>query len=57
LTFAIMAASNNLVTSSNPVVSMVVGPADYSARDLWRVGAPLSLAYLVVVVALVNLIF
>ncbi|QDW66302.1 SLC13 family permease [Luteimonas granuli] len=52
-----LSASNNLVTSSNPVVSMVVGPADYSARDLWRVGAPLSVAYLLVVVALVNLIF
>ena len=52
-----LSASNNLVTSSNPVVSMVVGPADYSSRDLWRVGAPLSIAYLLVVVALVNLVF
>ena len=52
-----LAASNNLVTASNPVVSMVTGPADYSARDLWRVGSALSIAYLVVVVAMVNLIF
>ena len=52
-----LSASNNLVTASNPVVSMVTGPADYSARDLWRVGSALSVAYLVVVVALVNLIF
>ncbi|CAN5600424.1 SLC13 family permease [soil metagenome] len=52
-----LAASNNLVTASNPVMSMITGPADYSARDLWRVGAPLSLAYLVIVVVMVNLLF
>ena len=52
-----LAASNNLVTSSNPVVSMVTGPADYSSRDLWRVGSALSIAYLLVVVTMVNLIF
>jgi di/tricarboxylate transporter len=52
-----LSASNNLVTASNPVVSMVTGPADYSARDLWRVGTALSIAYLVVVVGMVNLLF
>ncbi|GAA4860177.1 SLC13 family permease [Luteimonas vadosa] len=52
-----LSASNNLVTASNPVMSMITGPADYNARDLWRVGAPLSLAYLVIVVAMVNLLF
>lgn len=52
-----LSASNNLVTASNPVMSMITGPANYSARDLWRVGAPLSLAYLVIVVAMVNLLF
>lgn len=52
-----LSASNNLVTASNPVMSMITGPASYNARDLWRVGAPLSLAYLVIVVAMVNLLF
>ncbi len=52
-----LSASNNLVTASNPVMSMITGPATYSARDLWRVGTPLSLAYLVIVVAMVNLLF
>ncbi len=52
-----LAASNNMVTASNPVVSMITGPADYSARDLWRVGSALSIAYLLVVVGMVNLIF
>lgn len=52
-----LSASNNLVTASNPVVSMVTGPANYSSRDLWRVGSALSVAYLLVVVTLVNLLF
>ncbi|MBJ6982413.1 SLC13 family permease [Luteimonas sp. MC1572] len=52
-----LSASNNLVTQSNPVMSMIAGPANYTARDLWRVGAPLSLAYIAVVVVMVNLIF
>lgn len=52
-----LSASNNFMTQSNPVVSMIAGPANYSARDLWRAGAPLSLAYTVIVVALVNLLF
>ncbi|NLA68777.1 MAG: SLC13 family permease [Gammaproteobacteria bacterium] len=51
-----LSASNNLVTASNPVVSMVTGPANYSSRDLWRVGSALSVAYLLVVVTLVNLL-
>ena len=36
---------------------MVVGPANYSARDLWRVGGPMSLVYTVVTVVVVNLMF
>ncbi len=52
-----LAASNNLVTASNPVMSMITGPANYAARDLWRVGAPLSLAYIVIIVGMVNLLF
>jgi di/tricarboxylate transporter len=52
-----LSASNNLMTASNPVMSMITGPADYSARDLWRVGAPLSLIYTVVAVVVVNLMF
>jgi di/tricarboxylate transporter len=52
-----LSASNNLVTASNPVMSMITGPADYSARDLLRIGTPLSLAYLAIVVLMVNLLF
>ncbi len=54
---AALSASNNLMTASNPVMSMITGPANYSARDLWRVGAPLSIIYTVVAVTVVNLMF
>jgi len=52
-----MSASNNFMTASNPVMSMITGPAGYQPRDLWRLGAPLSLVYLIVVVAAVNVMF
>jgi di/tricarboxylate transporter len=54
---AALSASNNLMSASNPVMSMITGPANYSARDLWRVGAPLSLIYTAVAVTVVNLMF
>jgi len=52
-----LSASNNLMTASNPVVSMITGPANYTARQMWRVGGPLSLIYTFVVVGMVNLMF
>ncbi|MGN6152359.1 MAG: SLC13 family permease [Lysobacteraceae bacterium] len=52
-----LSASNNFMTASNPVMSMIAGPAGYSAKELWRVGGPLSLVYTSVVVLMVNLLF
>jgi len=52
-----MSASNNFMTASNPVMSMITGPAGYQPRDLWRLGAPLSLLYTVVVIIAVNIMF
>ena len=52
-----LSASNNFMTASNPVMSMIAGPAGYSAKELWRVGGPLSLIYTSVVVLMVNLLF
>lgn len=52
---AALAASNNFMSASNPVLAMVSGPAGYSARDLWRTGWPLMLGHLVIVVGMVNL--
>ena len=52
-----LSASNNFMTASNPVVSMITGPAGYTARELLRIGGPLSLVYTGVVVLMVNLLF
>ena len=52
-----LSASNNFITASNPVISMITGPAGYTTRELWRVGGPLLLIYTAIVVAMVNLMF
>lgn len=52
-----LSASNNFVTQSNPVMSMIIGPAGYKARELWKVGLPISLIYTAIVVTMVNLLF
>ncbi|WP_101925151.1 MULTISPECIES: SLC13 family permease [Luteimonas] len=52
-----LSASNNFMTQSNPVMSMIIGPAGYKARDLWRIGLPISLLYTAIVVLMVNLLF
>ena len=52
-----LSASNNFMTASNPVISMITGPAGYSGKELWKIGGPLSLVYTVVIVAMVNLLY
>jgi len=51
-----LSASNNLVSVSNPVLSMVAGPAGYRGIDLMKVGAPLAAIYILIVLVGVNLI-
>ena len=52
-----LAASNNLISTSNTVLTMVAGPGGYRSRDLMRTGLPLTALYLVVVVVMVNLLY
>jgi di/tricarboxylate transporter len=52
-----LSASNNFVSMSNPVMAIIAGPGGYRAGDLWRAGGPLSLAYVAIVLVMVNLIF
>ncbi|MBS0457847.1 MAG: SLC13 family permease [Proteobacteria bacterium] len=52
-----LAASNNLLLTSNPVIGMVVGPAGYKPLDLLRAGGWLTLIYLAVVLVMVNVMF
>lgn len=51
-----LSASNNFMTASNPSISMITGPANYTPGDLWRVGLPLSLVYTVIIVIAVNVL-
>jgi di/tricarboxylate transporter len=52
-----LSASNNFMTASNPVMSMITGPAGYTPRELWRVGGPLSLIYALIAVLAANIMF
>lgn len=52
-----LSASNNFITQSNPVMSMIAGPGGYRPRELWKIGMPLSLVYTAIVVLMVNLLF
>ena len=52
-----MSASNNFMTASNPVISMIIGPAGYTGKELWKIGGPLSLVYTAVIVVMVNLLY
>ncbi|MFK3650906.1 SLC13 family permease [Lysobacter enzymogenes] len=52
-----LSASNNFMTASNPVISMISGPAGYSGKELWKIGGPLSLIYTVVTVLMINVLF
>ena len=54
---AALCASNNFISHSNPVISMITGPAGYRAGELWRNGLPITLLYLLVSVLSVNLMF
>lgn len=52
-----LSASNNFMTSSNPVISMITGPAGYTNKELWKVGGPLSLLYTLLAVTMVNVLY
>jgi di/tricarboxylate transporter len=45
------------MTASNPVISMITGPAGYNGKELWKIGGPLSLVYTMIIVLMVNLLF
>jgi di/tricarboxylate transporter len=52
-----LSASNNFLSPSNPVLSVIMGPAGFASRDLLKLGLPLTFIYLSVVLAMVNLVF
>lgn len=60
LEFALIAAlgaSNNFLTASNAVNSLISGPGSYRQRDFLRVGLPLTLLFAGLSVAMVGWVF
>lgn len=54
---AALGASNNFLTSSNAVNSLISGPGGYRDRDYLRIGLPLTLLFVIVSVVMVRLVF
>jgi di/tricarboxylate transporter len=54
---AALGASNNFLTASNAVNSLISGPGGYRSPDFLRVGLPLTVLFAVVSVAMVNVFF
>lgn len=52
-----LATSNAFVLPTHPVNALIIGPGGYKVRDFIRVGLPMSVLFLVVMLAMVNLIF
>jgi di/tricarboxylate transporter len=52
-----LAASCNFLTASNPVLGMIVGAGGYKTSDLFRVGGPLTIIYLAVVIVVTDLLY
>ena len=57
LLVAISTSNSFVIPSANPVITIVAGPGGYRARDFLRVGIPLTVLMLVVMLAAVNLVF
>jgi di/tricarboxylate transporter len=57
LIVAISTSNTFVIPSANPVLTIVAGPGGYRARDFLRIGAPLTLLLLVVLLVTVNLVF
>ncbi len=54
---AALGASNNFLTASNAVNSLISGPGGYRSPDFMRVGVPLTLLFAVMSVVAVNVFF
>ena len=52
-----MCASNGFILPTNQVNALIMGPGGYSVRDFIRVGSIMSVVFIVVLLAVVNLLF
>ena len=54
---AVSSSNTFLLSSGHPALMMVTGPGGYKGKDFLRVGAPLTLAMLIVTLVSINLLF
>ncbi|MEO5622605.1 MAG: SLC13 family permease [Dokdonella sp.] len=57
LVVAVSTSNVFLIPSANPVIMIIAGPGGYRNRDFLRVGVPLTLLMLVVMLLAVNVVF
>jgi di/tricarboxylate transporter len=57
LVVAISTSNVFIIPSANPVIQIIAGPGGYRQRDFLRVGVPLTVLMLVVMLVAVNLVF
>ncbi|MGH8042455.1 MAG: SLC13 family permease [Rudaea sp.] len=57
LIVAVSTSNTFLIPAASPVLLVVAGPGNYSSRDFLRVGLPLTVLMLVVLLVAVNLVF
>jgi di/tricarboxylate transporter len=52
-----LGTSNAFILPTHPVNALIIGPGGYKVRDFIRVGLPMSVLFLVAMLAMVNLVF
>jgi len=52
-----LGTSNAFILPTHPVNALIIGPGGYTVKDFLRVGLPITALYLVVMLAMVNLVF
>lgn len=57
LIVAISTSNTFLIANANPVLTIIAGPGGYKVKDFWRIGLPLTLLLLIVMLVSVNLVF
>jgi di/tricarboxylate transporter len=57
LVVAVSTSNVFLIPSANPVIMIIAGPGGYRSRDFLRVGIPLTVLLLIVMLVSVNLVF
>lgn len=52
-----LGTSNAFILPTHPVNALIIGPGGYKVRHFMRVGLPMSVLFLIVMLVMVNLVF